>query len=104
MSSHKIFGPWGKNKEYIWVDAEDISRSNDDASITIMVQPNIAYASPVDGSAITTWAKRKYDMESNGCMDAREGRACAADARKNWKTGLEGLTCEEMFSGISHRM
>ena len=101
MSSHKLYGPWGKNKEYIWVDAEDDVTRSDDTGLTIMVQPNIAYASPIDGSAITSWAKRKYDMESHGCMDAREGRACAADARKNWKTGLENLTHAEMESFLS---
>ena len=100
MSAHKIYGPWGKDKQYIWLDADDISRG-DAPSLTVMVQPNIAYASPVDGSAITTWAKRKYDLESHGCMDAREGRACAADARRNWKTGLENLTHAEMESFLS---
>jgi hypothetical protein len=101
MSSHKIYGPWGKDKQYIWLDADEVSRSSDDAGLTIMVQPNISYASPIDGKPVTTWAKRKYDMESNGCMDAREGRACAADARRNWKTGLEGLTHAEMESYLS---
>ena len=103
MSSHKVFGPWGPDKSYVWVDADDMSRSSDDAGLTIMVQPNIAYASPVDGKPVTTWAARRYDMESNGCMDAREGRACAADARKHWKTGLEGLTLAEVEASIPRR-
>ena len=104
MSAHKIYGPWGPNKSYIWVDADDVRRGGEDApGLTIMVQPNIAYASPVDGHAVTTWRARRYDMERNGCMDARDGRACAADARKHWKTGLEGLTHAEMESFISQR-
>lgn len=99
MSNHKIFGPWGVDGAYIWVDADDVSRAPR-AGLTVMVKPNIAYASPVDGRPVTTWAARRYDMESNGCMDAREGRDCAADARKNWKTGLEGLSYEELQGGI----
>ena len=104
MSAHKIFGPWGPGKSYVWVDAEDLSRGDDDApGLTILVQPNIAYASPVDGHAVTTWQERRRDMERSGCMDAREARECAADARKHWKTGLEGLTHAEMEASISQR-
>ena len=99
MSCHKIFGPWGPDGTYIWVDADDISRAPR-VGLTVIVKPNIAYASPVDGRPITTWVGRRYDMESNGCMDASEGRDCAADARKHWKTGLEGLSYEELQAGI----
>ena len=99
MSKHLRYGPWGPDGSYIWVDVDDISRAPR-AGLTVMVKPNIAYASPVDGRPITTWAARRYDMESNGCMDAREGRDCAADARKNWKTGLEGLSYEELQADI----
>ena len=95
MSSHKMYGPWGPNGEYVWLDADEITPSAP-AGVTVMIQRNIAYASPVDGRPVTTWAARRYDMESNGCMDAREGRDCAADARKHWKTGLEGLTLDEL--------
>ena len=99
MSSHKKYGPWGPNGEYVWLDADEITPSAP-AGVTVMIQRDIAYASPVDGRPITTWAGRRYDMESNGCMDAREGRDCAADARKHWKTGLEGLSYEELQAGI----
>ncbi len=61
-----------------------------------IIKKNIAYRSPVSGEAITTWAKRQYDMESHDCMDAREARECASDARKNWKTGVEDLTLGEV--------
>ena len=101
MSSHKMYGPWGPNGEYVWLDADEITASAPPAGLTVMIQRNIAYASPVDGKPVTTWAARRYDMEAHGCMDAREGRACAADARKHWKTGLEGLTLEELT--CSHR-
>ena len=98
MSAHKVYGPWGPGGAYVWVDAERLQEARASASpgVTVMIQRNIAYASPVDGHAVTTWAARRYDMESNGCMDAREGRDCAADARKHWKTGLEGLTLDEL--------
>ena len=95
---HMAYGPWGNNKEYVWVDldAENVQKPVENG-LTIMVQPNIAYESPVDGSAITTWAKRKYDMEKNGCIDARDGRDCAIEARKNWKTGIEDLKYADLF-------
>lgn len=67
----------------------------------IIVKKNIAYRSPVSGKPITTWAKRQYDMESNDCMDAREARECASDARKNWKTGVEDLTLDEVEASLN---
>lgn len=100
MSVHKVYGPWGPGGAYVWRDAEELrEQAASRPGVTVMIQRNIAYASPVDGHAVTTWAARRYDMESNGCMDAREGSACAADARKHWKTGLEGLTLEELQAG-----
>lgn len=65
-------------------------------SVTIIVKKNIAYQSPITGEPITTWRQRQYDMESHDCMDAREAKECAADARKYWKTGIEDLTLEEL--------
>ena len=47
-----------------------------------IVRGNIAYPSPIDGKPITTWQQRQYDLESHGCVDWREGKEMAADARK----------------------
>lgn len=96
--AHYRYGPWGPNKEYICINMDDPDALPETVphGVTIMVKPNIAYQSPVTGEAITTWAKRRDDMARSGCMDAREARECAADARRNWKTGLEGLTLGEL--------
>ena len=88
MSKHQIYGPWGDNGEYVWVDADvlrDYAAQREPVAPTVMIKPNIAYASPIDGSPITTWAKRRYDLEASGCVDAREGKEMAADARRNRK-------------------
>ena len=93
--AHWRYGPWGPNREYVWINAEEMRREPE-SRLEIHVRPNIAYASPVDGTPVTTWAKRRDDMARHGCMDAREARECAQDARRNWKTGLEGLTLAEV--------
>ena len=59
-----------------------------------IVRGNIAYASPIDGKAITTHRARQYDLEASGCVDAREGREMASDARKGWKRDV--ITMEDV--------
>ena len=68
----------------------------------IIIKKNLSYASPIDGKPITTWAKRQYDLESNGCVDSREGYEMARDARKHWKTGIEDLTLDEVEASIKY--
>lgn len=84
MSSHQIYGPWGPSGSYVWVDADDVRQhaiNSEPVAPAIRVQPNIAYASPIDGRPITTWAKRNYDLAASGCVDGRTGKEMAADAR-----------------------
>lgn len=47
-----------------------------------IIKGNVCYASPLDGKPITTHRARAYDLESNGCVDHREGKEMAADARR----------------------
>lgn len=86
MSSHQVYGPWGPSGAYVWVDADTIRQhaiNTEPVAPAIRVQPNIAYASPIDGKPITTWAKRHYDLAASGCVDGRTGKEMAADARKS---------------------
>ena len=53
-----------------------------------IVRGNIAYPSPIDGKPITTWQQRQYDLESHGCVDWREGKEMAEDARKHNKNEI----------------
>ena len=53
-----------------------------------IVRGNIAYPSPIDGKHITTWQQRQYDLESHGCVDWREGKEMAEDARKHNKNEI----------------
>lgn len=62
----------------------------------VMKHPNISYESPITGEAVTTWAKRDYDMKAAGCVDAREAKEMAADARRYWKKPTDGLTLREV--------
>ena len=41
-----------------------------------------------DGKPITTWQQRQYDLESHGCVDWREGKEMAEDARKHNKNEI----------------
>ena len=59
-----------------------------------IVRGNIAYPSPIDGKPITTWQQRQYDLESHGCVDWREGKEMAADARKNMRR--EAVTIDDI--------
>ena len=59
-----------------------------------IVRANIAYQSPITGQPVTTWRQRQYDLESNNCVDAREGAEMAADARKYHKKNI--ITAEDV--------
>ena len=59
-----------------------------------IVRGNIAYQSPITGQPVTTWRQRQYDLESNNCVDAREGAEMAADARKYHKKNI--ITAEDV--------
>lgn len=59
-----------------------------------IVRGNIAYPSPIDGKPITTWQQRQYDLESHGCVDWREGKEMAADARRNMPS--KSVTLEDV--------
>lgn len=65
----------------------------------IMVRPNIAYASPVDGRAVTTWAKRDYDLKASGCVPYETAKEMVQDARAGQKDPLDGLTLNEITRG-----
>lgn len=62
----------------------------------LMKHPNIAYQSPITGEAVTTWAKRDYDMKAAGCIDYREAKEMAADARANRNSAMQGLTLKDV--------
>ena len=58
------------------------------------VRANIAYQSPITGQPVTTWRQRQYDLESNNCVDAREGAEMAKDARKYQQKNI--ITAEDV--------
>ena len=47
------------------------------------VRKNISYPSPITGEIIQSHRKRQYDLEKHDCMDYREAKECAEDARKS---------------------
>ena len=59
-----------------------------------IVRANIAYQSPITGQPVTTWRQRQYDLESNNCVDAREGAEMAKDARKYQRKNV--ITAEDV--------
>lgn len=56
------------------------------------------YASPIDGRMITSRSQRRYDMESNNCVDAREFPSPTGGRIKNREFAKKrGLTVSDEF-------
>lgn len=53
----------------IWIcDCGKVGQQIINAPISVTVAQDVCYDSPIDGSHITSWAKREEDLKRNGCV------------------------------------